>query len=147
MKLGKFVLALGTVFLGLAFGAGFVSCKGDGLEDPVEGDGKTIIAIDISTDPTAKDWTSVGCYTYNSELFGGWPGVTLTKSVQDANIFYADISGKEGNCTVIFNNNGAGAQLADVGGVTFKAGKKYIFKSGSIKEWKDYSETYLNETE
>lgn len=152
MKLGKFVLALGTVFLGLALGAGFVSCKGDGLEDPVEGDGKTIIAIDIST--TAKSAASAPAWNESAMGLWGWSGNWV-----DADLNAMGITGwnntvlqKYGTgiyyfvfpedaklpigATVCFHDDaGEPNDRFNVDSVTLKRGDKKIVKNGKLTNW------------
>ena len=152
MKLGKFVLALGTVFLGLALGAGFVSCKGDGLEDPVEGDGKTIIAIDIST--TAKSaasapawnasamsiWGWAGNYTDGNPFGTAWNGATtMLQKAPEGEIYYyvfADDATLPIGATICFHDDaGDPNDRFNLDSVTIKRGDKKIVKNGKLTNW------------
>ena len=144
MKLGKFVLALGTVFLGLALGAGFVSCKGDGIvevEDWMEAtelvadENSIVVVFDKSSNSFAADWDAVALYVYGGSIgdngWGGWPGLVMTSLESYPDIFYAKAT-KAGDGTIIFNNNNGGEQQ-EFGGTTFVKGQRYAFTNGSWK--------------
>ncbi len=107
----------------------------------------TIIAVDISKISGMSGWTSVVAYVYGGSIgnngWGGWPGLKLEQSEYDSNIFYADVTGKEGTGTFIFNN-GNGSQLGDVNNVSIEEGKKYIYDGSAVVEWEDFTVDVLN---
>ena len=108
----------------------------------------TIIAVDVSkvtVDGAAVSWTAVGVYTYTKELFGGWPGVTLVQSEEYPNIFYADVTGKEGTGTSIVFNKNVESSRNEGKTLTTEAGKKYIYSTADgWVEWEDFTVDVLN---
>ena len=108
----------------------------------------TIIAVDVSkvtVDGAAVSWTAVGVYTYTKELFGGWPGLTLTQSDAYPNIFYADVTGKEGTGTSIVFNKNVESSRNEGKTLTTEAGKKYIYSTADgWVEWEDFTVDVLN---
>lgn len=150
MKLGKFVLALGTVLVALALGSSFVSCKGDGLEDPVEGDGATIIAIDIDT--TAKsagpDWNAsamsiwgwAGNYTDGNPFGTAWNGEsTMLKKAPNENVYYyifAEDALLPIGATICFHDDAAeNSDRFLLDGFTLKRGEKKVVRNGKAVVW------------
>lgn len=156
MKLKRRLAFFSVMLVISVFLVSVSSCKGDGLEVDENGNvidnswmeeiptGKTILAFDISGkysvaidggDPTqVKDWTSVNVYTYTPELFGSWPGLPLNKKVSgNPNIFYAEVpDGRVGSATFLFNDGSS--KVTDTP-LTIAAGKRYIFRSGNLKEF------------
>ena len=81
-------------------------------------------------------WQNVALYVYGGEngeynnLIGGWPGKAMDRE-EGTNWYTADVPTKAietGTLTYIFNNNGAGEQLADNKDITRE---KSYFTSGS----------------
>lgn len=105
----------------------------------------TIIAVDISKISGMSGWTSVVAYVYGGTIgnggWGAWPGLQFDRSKTDSNIFFADVTGKEGTGTFIFNNGSA--QLGDVNNVSIEEGKKYIYDGSAVVEWEDFSLDYI----
>ncbi|MDE5843320.1 MAG: starch-binding protein [Muribaculaceae bacterium] len=80
--------------------------------DEVQHDGYTIYVVDNS------GYDDLALYAWgDAEIFGGWPGITPTGSIQidGINYKYFDTgAANEGlNVNLIFNDNGGGKQLAD----------------------------------
>lgn len=157
MKLKRRLAFFSVMLVISVFLVSVSSCKGDGLEVDENGNvidtswqeeiptGKTILAFDISgkysvtrdggeTPTPVKDWTSVKAYAYGPELFGGWPGLSLGKKVSgNSNIFYAEVPDNAvGSATFLFNDGNS--KVSDTS-LTIAAGKRYIFRSGTLKEF------------
>lgn len=157
MKLKRRLAFFSVMLVISVFLVSVSSCKGDGLEVDENGNvidtswqeeiptGKTILAFDISgkysvardggkTPTPVKDWTSVNAYAYNPELFEGWPGLSLDKKVSgNPNIFYAEVPDNAvGSATFLFND---GTSKVSDTSLTIAAGKRYIFRSGTLKEF------------
>lgn len=78
----------------------------------IDHDGYTIYVVDNS------GYDELALYAYgDGEIFGGWPGIQPTGSVTidgvDYKYFDTGAANEGMNVNLIFNNNGAGKQLAD----------------------------------
>lgn len=78
----------------------------------IDHDGYTIYVVDNS------GYDALALYAYgDGEIFGGWPGIQPTGSVTidgvDYKYFDTGAANEGMNVNLIFNNNGAGKQLAD----------------------------------
>lgn len=118
---------------------------------PALTEASTVLAIDVSKVPSVEGkyntslWDEVSVHIYgrpNDLPDTSWPGKTLERSKVNSNIFYLVVeNGEEGQCTIIFNNNGKGEQLADTV-VNLEAGKKYLVTAAGnegFAEWTDFS--------
>lgn len=164
MKL-KRRLALFSIMLAISvFLLSVSSCKGDGLEVDENGNlidnswkeeiptGKTILAFDISgnysfagdtgTKTPVKEWTKVNAYVWGGTIgndgWGGWPGLSLDKTVSgNPNIFYAEVlDDKVGSGTFKFNNSEEGKNAAvNPMDIEIKKGKRYLVRGTNYSEF------------
>lgn len=69
-------------------------------------------------------WDAVSLYGWGDFAFGDWPGTAMTKN---GDVFEYVISGDHfgESASIIFNNNGAGAQTADLGPYVFTKDETY----------------------